>query len=271
MRVTASTYTGHMSKSVNSATTGPLPIYQRIKDYVLRHIESGTWPQDHQIPAESELVRQFKASRMTVNRALRELANEGRISRHPGLGSFVTGVRPKSELLVIRSIAEEIAERGHAHTAKVHLCRTETRADRNLIEAFKLPPGSPLFHTVIVHSENNLPIQLEDRYVNPLLIPDYLNADFNRFTPNQVLASVAPVKEAEHIVEAILPDARACKLLKIRHHEPCLLVYRAASIEGGVSSIAWLTYPGSRYRIGSKYSSHQGEIFGAQGGGAVQG
>ena len=254
-----------MNKSVNSANTGPSPIYQRIKDYVLRHIESGEWPLDHQIPAESELVRQFKASRMTVNRALRELANEGRISRHPGLGSFVTGVRPKSELLLIRSIAEEIAERGHVHSAKVHLCRVESKPDISLTEAFHLPAGSPLFHTVIVHNENGLPLQLEDRYVNPRLIPNYLDADFKTLTPNQVLAAVAPVKEAEHIVEAILPNARACKLLKIKHHEPCLLIYRAASIVGGVSSIAWLTYPGSRYRIGSKYSSHQGEVFGSHG------
>ena len=254
-----------MKKSVSSAKSGPSPLYQRIKDYVLRHIESGDWKLDHQIPAESELVRQFKASRMTVNRALRELANDGRISRHPGLGSFVTGVRPKSELLLIRSIAEEIAERGHTHSAKVHLCRVENKVDISLTEAFRLPAGSPLFHTVIVHCENGLPLQLEDRYVNPRLMPHYLDADFRTSTPNQVLASVAPVKEAEHTVEAILPDARACKLLKIRPHEPCLLVYRAASIEGGVSSIAWLTYPGSRYRIGGTFSSHQGEGLGHRG------
>lgn len=250
-----------MIERLDRAAAGSPPIYQRIKNHVLRHIESGAWPLNHQIPAESELVRQFKASRMTVNRALRELANEGRISRHPGLGSFVIDVRPKSELLVIRSIAEEIAERGHVHSARVYLRQAELNPDRKLTDAFGLAPGSTLFHTVIVHSENSVPIQLEDRYVNPILMPHYLEADFSTMTPNQVLAAVASVKEADHIVEAVLPDARARKLLKIPPLEPCLLVYRAASIEGGVSSIAWLTYPGSRYRIGSKYSSGQGAAF----------
>jgi len=229
------------------------PIYQRIKDHVLRNIESGKWPLNHQIPAESEMVKQFKASRMTVSRALRELANDGRISRHPGLGSFVTNARPKSELLVIRSIAEEIVERGHTHSTKVHLVKSEKNAGRELTDAFGLPPGSALFHTVIVNSENGVPIQLEDRYVNPKLMPHYINADFTKVTPNQVLASVASVKNAEHIIEAILPGAHACKLLGIKSHEPCLLVHRVASIKGGVSSIAWLTYPGSRYRLGSKF------------------
>lgn len=228
------------------------PQNERIKDYVLRNIESGQWPRDHRIPAESELVKKFKVSRMTVSRALRELAHDGRIRRFPGRGSFVSGARPKSEFLVIRSIAEEIAERGHVHSARVHV-RRKVKGDDALTAAFKLPKGSLLFHTVIVHSESGVPLLLEYRYVNPILMPHYLDADFHKLTPNQVLAQVAYVKEADHIVEAVLPGERARKLLKIGRHEPCLRVYRAASISAGVSSIAWLTYPGTRFRLSSKF------------------
>ncbi len=228
------------------------PLYQRIKAHVRGHIESGRWPRNHQIPPESALVRQFKASRMTVSRALRELASEGLISRHPGRGSFVSDARPETELVRIRSIAEEIRERGHRHSALVHTLAT-VRADERLAQAFGVPEGSPLFHSLIVHSENGVPIQLEDRYVNPRLMPHYLDADFTRRTPNEVLADVAAVKEADQLIEAVLPDARACRLLGIRRGEPCLLVYRAARIEGGVSSVAWLTFPGSRYRLSSRF------------------
>jgi GntR family histidine utilization transcriptional repressor len=98
-----------------------------------------------------------------------------------------------------------------------------------------------------------VPVQLEDRFVNPALMPRYLEADFNQVTPNQVLASVAQVREADQIIEAILPDAHTRAMLRIKASEPCLLVYRVARIEGGVSSIAWLTYPGSRYRLSSRF------------------
>jgi GntR family histidine utilization transcriptional repressor len=239
--------------------TAAPPLYARIKDFVLRNIESGQWALNQQIPPESALVQRFKASRMTVHRALRELANDGRISRHPGKGSFVSDARPKSEFLVIRSISDEIAERGHKHSARVHV-RATVKGRKELTDSFDLPEGSPLFHTVIVHSENAIPIQLEDRYVNPNLMPHYLEADFRKLTPNQVLAQVASVKEADHIVEAVLADARACKLLKIGRHEPCLRVYRAASIEGGVSSIAWLTYPGTRFRLSSKFQRGRADV-----------
>ena len=185
---------------------------------------------------------------------MRELANDGRISRFPGKGSFVNDARPKSEFLIIRSIAEEIVERGHMHSAQVHI-RRKVKGSNELTKSFNLPRGSLLFHTVIVHSENGIPIQLEDRYVNPRLMPHYLDADFRKLTPNQVLAQVASVKEADHIVEAVLADERARKLLKIGRHEPCLRVYRAASIDAGVSSIAWLTYPGTRFRLSSRYES----------------
>lgn len=238
-----------------------IPLYQRVKDFVLDRIESGAWPVNHRIPPESALVRKFDTSRMTVNRALRELAQEGRISRRPGLGSFVTDKRPTSALLVIRSIAEEIAERGGTHSARVHLKRREA-ASKPLATAFGLAPGDVLYHTLIVHMENGTPIQLEDRYVNPTLMPNYLDADFEAITPNEALAAVASVREAQHIVEAILPDPTAARLLAITPATPCLRVYRAATIEGGVSSLCWLTYPGDRYRLSADFGDATGNVIG---------
>ncbi len=238
------------------------PLYLRIKSYVVQKIESGAWPAAHQIPPELDLMKQFKVSRMTVNRALSELASEGRINRHPGRGSFVSDPRPASELLIIRSIAEEIRARGNKHSARVQTLES-LAASPELAGSFELPVGTTLFHSVIVHRENAVPIQLEDRYVNPRLMPHYLEADFSRLTPNEVLGAVAQVKEAEQIIDAILPDARTARLLKIKRDEPCLRVYRAARIAGGVSSISWQTYPSSRYRLSGRFhdaggSEHSG-------------
>ena len=88
------------------------------------------------------------------------------------------------------------------------------------------------------------------------------DADFEVMTPNEVLAAVASVKRAEHLVEAMLPDARAARLLGIARETPCLRVYRAAWIEGGVSSICWLTYPGDRYRLSADFGSAEGGVIG---------
>ena len=52
------------------------PIFQRIKDYLLGEIASGRWKEGDLVPSEQALVRQFGVSRMTVNRAVRELTAE---------------------------------------------------------------------------------------------------------------------------------------------------------------------------------------------------
>ena len=57
------------------------------------------------------------------------------------------------------------------------------RAVAELAEDFGIAPRSELYCSVIVHFENDRPIQLEDRYVLPKLAPDYLTVDFNQTTP----------------------------------------------------------------------------------------
>ena len=65
-----------------------------------------------------------------------------------------------------------------------------------------------MFHTLIVHFENGVPLQCEDRYVNPEAAPDYLKTDFTRITPTHYLLQVAPLWQAQYSIEASLPTAQ---------------------------------------------------------------
>ena len=113
------------------------------------------------------------------------------------------------------------------------------------------PPSS---RSVIVHRENGLPIQLENRLVNPALAPDYLSVDFTRTTPNEYLTLVAPATDVEHLVEAIIPNAHACELLQMPRDEPGLLLNRRTWAGDRVVSRAWLTHPASRFRLGARFA-----------------
>ena len=50
-----------------------MALYEQVKDFIARKIQEGVWRAGDRLPSESELVAQFGISRMTVNRALREL------------------------------------------------------------------------------------------------------------------------------------------------------------------------------------------------------
>ena len=58
--------------------------------------------------------------------------------------------------------------RGHRHRSELQLLE-RTRATESLARRFGIRAGDPLFHSVVVHLENELPIQVEDRHVNPLV------------------------------------------------------------------------------------------------------
>ncbi|MBW8896826.1 MAG: GntR family transcriptional regulator, partial [Massilia sp.] len=154
------------------------PIFQRIKDYLLGEIASGRWKEGDLVPSEQALVRQFGVSRMTVNRAVRELTAEQVLTRRQGSGTYVAPQKYQATLVEIRNIADEVRARGHAHASDPRLLE-QAPAGEALALQFELAPGTPLFHSLIVHDENGQPIQVEDRWVNPACAPAYLDQDFS--------------------------------------------------------------------------------------------
>lgn len=225
------------------------PRYQQIKAMILRRVASGEWGGAERLPSENELVKLTGVSRVTVNRALRELADAGLLVRVQGVGTFVADAKPQSPLLELRDIAEEMASRGSRHAARV-LDQGRCRADAALAAAFGLPEDAELFRCRLVHSENGVPVQFEDRYANPVIAPRFLEQDFTRITPYRYLTACAPPERLEHVVEAVRPDAFIAQALDIPPDEPCLLVHRRTWSWQVVATRAFLTHPGSRYRLG---------------------
>lgn len=247
--------TKRRSSSFNRAehAVASIPLFQQVKDYIIGQIESGKWPPDTRIPSENELIDKLSISRMTIHRALRELTSEGYLTRAQGLGTFVAVPKAQSALLTIRPISDEISKRGAVHTAEVHLLTAE-KADLEIAKALGLEPGAMVYRSVIVHHADGLPVQLADRYVNPLVAPDFIKQDFTKITPSHYLFQVGPLTKAEHIFEAIMPDRRTRTLLKIGASEPCLLLIRRTWIHERVASRARLIHPGSRFKIGGIFT-----------------
>lgn len=231
----------------------PATAYARVKAHILDRIGAGEWGPSDRVPSENELVREFGVARMTVNRAVRELTQEGFLTRVKGGGTYVADRRSHGHPLRIRNIAEEIAERGNRHDAEV-LEIGRVAASEEDARAFELAPGAELFRSVILHLEDGRPLQLEDRLVSPAMAPDYLDQDFTARTPYDYLIAVAPLAQAEHVVQAILPDATVRRRLAMREGEPCLLIRRRTWSGGTVASTALLYHPGDRFDLAGTFT-----------------
>ena len=171
-----------------------------------------------------------------------------------GVGTFVAQPKARSALFAVNNIADEIAARNHRHHSRV-VRLAEEPAGAEQAQALEIRAGQPVYHSVIVHYEDDIPIQLEDRYVNVRLAPDYLKQDFTQSTPYEYLTRVAPLSEGEHVVEAILAKPRECQLLQIERDEPCLLISRRTWSGERAVTLARLIHPGSRHRLEGKFTS----------------
>ena len=228
------------------------PLYLQVKQHILDNIGSGAWSASARVPSENDIVKTFGVSRMTANRALRELSDEGVLVRVAGVGSFVAERHAQAHPLQVRGIDEEIRNRGHVHRAQI-VSLERIRAVAELAQDFGIAPRSELYCSVLIHFENDRPIQLEDRYVLPRLAPDYLQVDFSQVTPHDYLMQTAPLQEAEHLLRAEMPDERTRKALTMKRHEPCLVVVRRTWALNQIASVARLYYPGSRYEMSGRF------------------
>jgi len=229
-----------------------VPLYQRVKDEIIGQIKSGSWPTGHRVPSENQLVRQMGISRMTINRALRELTQDGYLARLQGVGTFVRERQRRSSLVELRDIADEIAERGHSHSTDIVSLRKAIATDV-LAEQFETAAGTRLFHVVLVHFENSRPMQVEDRYVSATAAPDFIKQDFKLTTPTAYLLSLMPAEELEHVVRAVRPSDTVRRLLKCRADQACLEVRRRSWSAGDVITTVTMTYPGDHYALGGRH------------------
>ena len=233
------------------------PLHERIKQFVRGKIDGGAWPEGFRVPSETELATAFGTARMTVHGALHELAAADLLPRRPGAGTRVAHRRPQSTLLEIRNIHDEIVERGHRHSSKVVRLCAET-CDLETATELELAPGSAVFHSIIVHFEDDRPIQVENRFVRPAFAPRYLDQDFMRATPFEYLMKQGSLDEVEHVIQSLMPDRATRALLKIAQGEPVLHVRRRTWSGGSVVSSARLIHPGSSYSLVGRFKVNRG-------------
>jgi len=242
----------HTKRPINkvpTALTMITPKFAQIKRFIIDKIKSGEWPEHSRIPSENELTVQFSVSRMTARRALTELTEEAILTRSQGLGTFVASFKSQSSLLEIRNIADEVKDRGGQYTCTPILLES-IQAIAPIAIALGVEVDSLVYRSVLVHFENDKPLQAEERFVNPSLAPEYLQQNFEQITPHEYLSQAAPLTEARHTVEAITPSDEICEWLTLYNTEPCLQVIRRTWSSKGVVSFARLISPGSKYRLG---------------------
>lgn len=225
-----------------------VPLYQQVKQHVLDLIASGALKSGERAPSEPELVRALGVARMTANRALNELRDEGIITRRAGSGSYVAPPRAAGALLALRDIAQELAGGAAPHVMEV-ISHAVITASPRAAALFAAEPGLQLIRVVVRHSRGQEPLLIEDRLIDPAVAPGAAEADFSRITTYAFLTRAAPLQDIEHTVRAINAGPVLARQLAVAPGAACLEIRRRTWSAGRIASAARLTYAGERYEL----------------------
>lgn len=229
------------------------PVYEQIKRALAAPIRSGAWPPGHRVPPEEEIAAHLGTARMTVNRALRDLTEDGLIVRKRRAGSFVASPPAPAAMLEIVDMSSAIPARGQAY-GYACLVDESVTADADLAKRLRVVPGAPLQHIVCRHTADDEIVELEERWINLALLPQAAEADFAQQTPGGWLLAAAPWTEAEHTVSAQNATEDLAAALDCTPGAACLVLERRTFQGDAVVTFARLTHPGDRHRMTERFA-----------------
>jgi GntR family histidine utilization transcriptional repressor len=203
----------------------PTSLYQRILSDIRGKIVSGEWAPGHRIPFEHELTIEYGCSRMTVNKALSQLAQSGLIERRRRSGSFVRRPRSQAAILEIHDIRTEVEALGLPYRYQLDLrqARRGEAADVDL-----LGPTKPkkVLELKSRHFAGPRPFCVEERLISLDSVPEAADESFAEIAPGPWLIGRVPWSSAEHRISAAAADAETAAALDIEDGAPCLVIER---------------------------------------------
>lgn len=232
-------------------------LHQRIRGRIEDLIRSGAWAPGRKVPSEAELMAQFDCSRMTVNKAMSALAEDGLIVRRRRAGSFVARPRVHSTVLDIPDIQGEIVARGETYRFDL-LDRRRRKAKAGDAEELALAAGSELLVLRVLHVAGDRPFALEDRLISLAAVPEAADLDFAEESPGAWLLHHVPWTEAENRISAVGADAAVADLLALDAGTALLAVERRTWRAG--EPVTWVRqlFPGEAYDLVARFGPARG-------------
>jgi GntR family histidine utilization transcriptional repressor len=227
-----------------------LPQFALIKQYIQDHIDSGAWPAGTRTPSENELCSIFSVSRMTARRALQELADQGILSRAPGLGTFVAEIELQTPSVEIPNIVDQAIKSG-SYSSRI-LSLGAISAPAEIAELMHRSTVTEVYQAIVVHLDKQTPIQWQALYVNPDLAPAFLKQNYTKITPDAYLDWISPVSGKDHQLEAVLPSPIQRRELGLTAESSavCMQLNQRCWSQKTVRNYSQLAHPASRFHLG---------------------
>jgi len=211
------------------------------------------------------LAEEFGVSRMTVNRALKELCEERVLERRQGSGTFVAQQQFNHTFVEVRNIAQDLKSANRDYQAHVVSKRaiTASMLDDEMRGKFDLDTAvvssdsedtriseiAVLYEVKIVHFADGQPIQFEERWVDAKKVPQFLEQDFSVVNTSDYLIAKSPLERGSYTIRAVAAPDEIANALQVAPQSPTLVLRRQTYSAGRVLTFVKMWHAGDRYQF----------------------
>ncbi|MBU3175421.1 GntR family transcriptional regulator [Clostridium estertheticum] len=213
----------------------PIPLHYQIKEILQEMIENEVLKPGDSIPTERELCKVQGVSRMTVNKAIMSLVNEGLIYRQQGKGTFVSIAKVNREISLLKGFSEQMQDNGIISKTKI-LSFEIIDATKQCMLELKMPiDENKIIEIKRLRFADQQPVAIETAWL-PHCLFDGMTRDM---VEGKSLFSIFREKygyypyEAKQIIEPIMLNEYDSELLNQDKHALALTFRRTTYLENG--------------------------------------
>jgi len=211
----------------------PIPLHYQLKEILQEMIENEDLKPGQAIPPEREICEIQGVSRMTVNKAIMSLVNEGLIYREQGKGTFVSVEKVNQEISRLKGFTEQMSENGVLSKTKILSYKIIEATKQHKFE-LKMPEDEiEIIEIKRLRFSDEQPVAIETAW-----IPYYLFKGMTReVIEDKSLYSIMREKygyhpyKAKQTIEPIMLNEYESKLLNQENRALALIFRRTTYLE----------------------------------------
>jgi GntR family histidine utilization transcriptional repressor len=227
---------------------GQGPVWLQIRRALARPIMDGKWGPGTRIPGEMDLSAFFRTSRMTVNKAIQSLANEGLLLRRRKVGTVVSARAQERPTFEIWDTSDIVDRAGGAYGYQLLECAF-VRDDAEKRALLNVSQKTQLLWMRSLHLSDGAPFQLEERLINVDAAPGVTCQPLETVAPTAWLLAHVPWTQGEHTISATEAGPEVAGVLGLTHGAACLMIERRTWNGDVPVTYARLWHPGARHRL----------------------
>lgn len=237
----------------------PLPLYHRLYVILRERIVNGDYRAGHVLPSEADLMASFGVSRITVKRALDDLAEEGLLERSRGRGTTVTqagaSMRVGSPISAsIDGLLTSLSVIGQGTSVEIDAFEYQP-ASPYVAEQLRIPAGTVIQRASRVRHLKGEPFSHSTSYLLESIGRSFTREDMITTPLIDLIQRAVAISQVQQAITCTLADTVSARLLKVSVGSPLLKLRRVFfDTEGRPVNFAEILYTPDRFEYRMTWS-----------------